>query len=243
MTAQAQILPINEAVAESLLEQKSLTLYEQAVSLTITDESSYIAAAEVGKALKSLEKEIIDYFEPLRVAAKANYDAVLGKKNTELAPVTEAMGIVRQTLNTYVQEQDRIKKEAERKAQIAAEETARKEREKLEAQALAAMEKGKEDKAESLLEKAEMVYAAPVSIAPVVEKTVATAAGNITQAKEIKVSVVDAVAFLSELISKHPSALANIVKIGDGPLKAFVKSNGMTKYPGLRIEQTVGVRF
>jgi hypothetical protein len=243
MSAQAQIIPINAEVAENILEQKSLTLYEQAVSLVITDEPSYVAAAEVGKALKALEKEITDYFEPMRVSAKAAYDAVNEKKKAELAPVIEAMDIVRKTLNVYVQEQDRIKKEAERKAQIAAEEAAKKEREKLEAQAIKAMESGKDEKAESLMEKAENVYAAPVSVAPVVAKTVATSSGNITQAKELKVTVTNQIAFLKALIDNNPGAVASIVKIGDGPLKAFIKSNGFEKYAGLHIEQTVGVRL
>jgi hypothetical protein len=239
----ARVLPINQDVAESALEQKTLSLYEQAISLKINDEQTYIEAAEVGKTLKVLEKEITEFYEPMRLTAKAAYDAILSSKNAQLAPVTEAMGIVRSTLNVYVQEQDRIKKEAERKAQLAADEAAKKERERLEAQALKAMEAGKEEKMESLLEKAENVYAAPVQVAPVIEKTVATSAGNITQAKEIKITVTNVALFLQELIAKHPGALANIVKIGDGPLKAFIKSNGMTKYPGLHIEQTVGVRF
>lgn len=241
MTAEAaKVIPISLEVE---LEQKTLSLYEQATALTISDPATYAAAGEVGKALKALEKEITDYFEPLRVAAKANYDAVLKKKNDELAPVTEAMGIVRKTINTYIQEQERIRREAERKAQMEAEEAARKERDKLEAQALKQMEKGKDEKAEALMERAEAVYVAPVTVAPVVDKTVKTAAGNITQAKELKITVNNPVAFLQALCQQNPGAVPNIVKIGDGPLKAFVKSNGLEKYPGLIIEQTVGVRL
>lgn len=239
-TETANVIPINP---EAELEQKSLTLYEQATALVIVDQPSYIAAGEVGKALKSLEKEITDYFEPMRISAKAAYDAVLKKKNEELAPVTEAMGIVRKTMNTYAQEQERIRQEAERKARIAAEEAAKKERERLETQALAAMEKGKDERAESLLEKAEMVYAAPVTVAPVIDKTVKTASGNITQAKELKVAVTNPVLFLKTLCEQNPGAVAAIVKIGDGPLKAFVKSNGLANYPGLTIAHTVGVRL
>lgn len=153
---------------ESALEAKCLTLYEQATGLVITDQPSYVAAGEVGKGLKALEKEIVEYHEPLRIAAKASYDAVLKRKNDDLAPVTEAMGIVRDTMNVYAREQERIRREEERKAQAEANERARKERERLEAQALAAMEKGKEEKAETLLEKAELVYAEPVTVAPVI---------------------------------------------------------------------------
>lgn len=226
---------------ESALEAKCLTLYEQATALTICDQASYAAAGEVGKALKALEKEITDYFEPLRVAAKANYDTVLDKKKTELAPVQEAMDIVRKTMNVYVQEQDRIRKEAERKARIAAEEEARKERERLEKQALAAMEKGKDEKAESLMEQAELVYAAPVVVAPVVEKTVHTAAGNITQAKELQITVTDVKAFIAELAKRNVAP--TMIDIKAGPLKAWVKANAIESFPGLHINQTVSVRL
>lgn len=240
MTAQAQIIPIN---AEAELEQKTLTLYEQATALVITDQPSYAAAGEVGKALKALEKEITEYFEPLRLTAKAAYDNVLEKKNAELAPVKEAMDVVRKTMNVYIQEQERIRIEAERKARIQAEEAAKKERERLEAQAVKALDKGKEGKAEALLEQAENVYAAPVAVTPTVEKTVRTESGNITQAKELKVSIIDLNAFLSALIQQYPGATSNMVKIGDGPLKAWAKSNGIDSFPGIRVEKTVSVRL
>lgn len=240
MSAQAQIIPISQ---ETEIEMKTLTLYEKATTLVIRDQESYTAAGEVGKALKTLEKEIIDYFEPLRVNAKAAYDSVLEKKNSELGPVKEAMDAVRKIMNDYIQEQERIRQEQERKARAEAEEAARKEKERLERQALAAMEKGKEEKAESLMEKAENVYAAPVTVAPVVAKTVATSNGNIVQAKELKITVVNQAAFLKALLENNPGAVAAIIKIGDGPLKSFIKSNGFDKYPGLIIEQTVGVRL
>jgi hypothetical protein len=230
-------------ITEEIIEQKSLSLYEKATSLVIRDQDSYVAAGEVGKALKSLEKEIVDFFEPMRIAAKNSYDAVLSKKNAELGPVTEAMGIVRNTMNVFAREQERIRQEEEKKLQAKAEEDARIEREKLARQAEAAIDKGKVEKAEEIMERHENVYVAPVAVAPVIAKTVATGSGNITQAKEIKITVTNMIQFLTELIATNPGAVSNIVKIGDGPLKAFVKSNGIDKFAGLHIEKTVGVRL
>lgn len=240
MTAQAQVIPINP---EAELEEKTLTLYEQATALVVVDEPTYIAAGEVGKALKSLEKEITDYFAPMKKAAHDAHKAITKKESDELTPVKEAIEIVRKTMNTYAQEQDRIRREAELKAQLAAEEQARKERARLEAQAEKAIERGQDEKADSLLEKAENVYAAPVTVAPAINKTVKTASGNITQAKELKITVTNPVLFLSELCKQNPGAVANIIKIGDGPLKSFVKSNGLKSFPGLSIVETVGVKI
>lgn len=234
----AKIIPINP---ESELEQETLTLYEQATSLTISDPATYAAAGEVGKSLKALEKKITEYFEPLRVAAKANYDAVLKKKNDELAPVQEAMDIVRKTMNVYAQEQERIRQEAERKARMEAEEAARKERERLLAQAEKAIDKGKDEKAEELLDRAELVCAAPVTVAPVVDKTIHTASGNITQAKELQITVTDVKAFISELVKRNVAP--TMIDIKAGPLKAWVKANAIESFPGLHINQTVSVRL
>jgi hypothetical protein len=238
MTAQAQVIPITPEVE---LEMKTLSLYEKATNLTVTDTQSYAAAGELGKGLKALEKEITEYFEPLRVAAKANYDAILKKKNDELAPVTEAMNIVRSTINVYIQEQERIRQETERKARVESEEAARKEREKLLAQAEKAIEKGKDERAESLLDKADNVYAEPVSVVATVEKTVRTESGNITQAKETQITVVDMKAFIAELLKRN-SAMT-MIEVKAGPLKAWVKANAIESFPGLTIKQTVGVRL
>ena len=238
MSAQAQIIPINEEVA---LEQETLTLYEQATALTICDQATYAAAGEVGKSLKALKSKITDYFAPMKKAAHEAHKAITKKESDELAPVEEAMEVVRKTMNIYIQEQDRIRKEAERKAQAEAEEVARKERERLEKQALAAMEKGKDEKAESLMEKAEAVYAAPVTIEPVVEKTVHTASGNITQTKELQITITDAKAFIAELVKRNVAP--TMIDIKPGPLKAWVKANAIESFPGLHINQTVSVRI
>lgn len=233
-------LPQNQ---ESEIENETLSLYEKSTSLVVRDQDTYTQAGELGKGIKALIAKITEYHEPLRLAAKATYDAVLKRKNDDLAPCSEALEIVRGNMNKYAQEQERIRQEEERKARAIAEENARKEREKLEAQALSAMQKGKDEKAESLMEKAENVYVAPVTTASTLDKTIRTDSGTISQAKEIKVTVVDMVAFLKALIENNPGAVASIVKIGDGPLKSFVKTNGIDKYAGLRVERTVGVRI
>lgn len=240
MSALAQVIQINP---EADLENRTLTHYEKAMALVITDQPSYTAAGELGKGLKALIAEITEYHEPLRVTAKANYDAVLKRKNDDLSPVTEAMEAVRKVMTVYLQDQERIRKTAELKAQAEAAEAARLEREKLERQAEKAIEKGKDEKADELLERAENLYVAPVTVAPTVAPLTRTSSGNIGQAKETKISVINVCDFLTELIAKNPAAVAGMVTIGAGPLKAFVKVNGIEKYAGLHIEKTLGVRL
>lgn len=238
MTAQAQVIPINP---EAELEQETLTLYEKAIGLVITDQVSFSAAGELVKGIVSLKKKIIDHYEPMRIKAKESYDLILKKKKDDLAPLEEAEAVGRKAMNVFAQEQERIRREAERKAQLEAEEQARKERAKLEAQAEKAIEKGQDEKADALLEKAEMVYAEPVTVAPVIDKTVRTASGNITQARELHITVTDIKAFVSALVSQN-SAMT-MIDVKAGPLKAWAKANAIKSFPGLQITETVGVRI
>lgn len=239
MSAETEkIIPINP---EAELEQKTLTLYEQATALVVTDPATFAAAGEVAKALKQLEKEVTDYFAPMKKAAHDAHKAITKKEADELAPVKEASEIVRKAMNSWIQEQERIRQEAERKARMEAEEAARKERERLLAQAEKAIDKGKDEKAEELLDRAELVCAAPVTVAPVVDKTIHTASGSITQAKELQITVTDVKAFIAELVKRNVAP--TMIDVKAGPLKSWVKANAIESFPGLHINQTVSVRL
>lgn len=230
-------------VIEQELQKSALTLKEQATSLQVVSLPTYQAAGELGKSLKDLEKKIIEYHKPIKQGIDTLKKQALDREKLDLTPVQESIQILRDNMNTWQREEERKRQEEERKARLVGEKSARKEREKLEAAALKALEKGKEEKAEELLERAEDVYVAPVTVAPTVAKTVATSAGNITQAKEINVTVTDMVAFVSELAKSNPGAIQSILDVKVSGLKAFVKSNGLERYAGLNITKTTGVRF
>lgn len=234
---------MENAVIEKELGSTALTLKEQATAMVVKDVAGYTAAGELGKSIKDLRARIVDYFAPLKKAAHEAHKAITTKESGELKPVDEAIAILRDSMNTFSREQERLRLEAQRKAEAEAKAAADKEREKLLTQAVTAEEKGKNDKAESLLERAENVYVAPVTVAPTVAKTVATTAGNITQAREVTATVTDIKLFLAAMIQQNPAALAGIVDIKVGPLKAFVKANGLEQYPGLSIQRGTGVRF
>lgn len=234
---------MENAVMEKELEVKALTLKDQATAMVVNDVTQYAAAGELGKSIKELRAKIVTYFKPLKESAFAAHKAITAKESEELKPVDEAIAILRDTMNAFTREQERIRQEAERKARQEAEAAAEKERQRLLAQAIKAEEKGQTEKAEEKLEQAEMVYTAPVTVAPTVAKTVATSAGNITQAKEVQVTVTDIRAFIAELVKSNPGALASIIDVRVSGLKTFVKANGLEQYPGLSIVKTTGVRF
>jgi hypothetical protein len=91
-----------------------------------------------------------------------------------------------------------------------------------------------------LLERAENVYVAPVTVAPKVE-TARFDGGNVGQVKELQVSVTDLKAFLFELVKRNMAP--TMVEVKAAPLKAWVKANGMQNFPGLAIVETVAARI
>lgn len=230
-----------EAIMEKDLQDEVVSLKDQAIAIKVSNVQSYVEAGELGKSLKELRAKVVAYFEkPKKKAADAHRE-LCNMEKAELKPIDEAITILHAEMNKYTAEQERIRKAAEDKLKAEQEETAAKERERLLNAAARADERGKTEKAEILLEKAENVYVAPVTVEPTVAKTVSTAAGNITQAKELQIQVVDIKAFLAEIVKRNMAP--TMVEIKVSPLKAWVKANGLQSFPGLSIRETTGVRF
>ena len=230
-------------VIEKELETKVVTMKDQVDAIIVGTAQSYALAGEMGKGLKDLRAKIVDYFKPLKEAAHAAHKAVTTKEGEELKPLDDAITILRNKMNVFNAEQQRLERIEQARLQKIADEAAEAERQRLLKAAIKAEEKGKDEKAEALLEQAEMVYTAPVTVAPMVAKTVQTSAGNITQAVDVNITVTDLKAFVAELIKLNPGALATILDVKAGPLKAFVKANGITNYAGLSITRGTSVRF
>jgi hypothetical protein len=228
-------------IIEQELQGRALSLKEQATAMVVKDVAGYALAGELGKGIKELRARIVDYFAPLKDAAYKAHKAITAKEGEELKPVDEAINILRKAMNDFNKEQKRLERIEQARLQKIADETAEKERQRLLNQAVKAEEKGQIDKAEEKLEQAEMVYAAPVTVAPTVAKTVQTAAGNITQAKEINVTVTDMRAFIAELVKRN--MMPTMLEAKAAPLKAWAKANGFDTFPGLNIQKTTGVRF
>lgn len=228
-------------VIEKELETTAITLKDQATAMVVKDVVTYAAAGELGKSIKELRAKIVDYFKPLKEAAHAAHKAVTTKEGEELKPVDEAINILRATMNAFNEEQKRLERIEQARLQAIADEEARKEREKLLHAAIKAEAAGKMEKAEEKLEQAEMVYSAPVTVAPTVAKTVATSSGNITQAKETIVGVTDMKAFIAELVKRNMNP--TMLEIKTSALKSWVNANGFETFPGISIQKTTGVRF
>lgn len=222
---------------ETQAVEQGLTLYQQAQEVVITTPEAYEQSAELRKTLKELDKTIVSYFEPIKKAAHESWKGICAKENESRKPIQDADNIVSKKRTAYYNEQERIRREAEAKAQREAEEVAKRERERLIAQAIKAEGKGKDEKAEQLLEKAENVYAEPVFIAPVVEKTTRLeSGGTVSRIKDIEVTVVDIMAVIKAVATGVIPA--TVIKVDEGSLKRWVKASGVKTAPGVSIKET-----
>lgn len=240
MTAEPAM--VIELKPEEKLESDALTLYEQATTLTISTQEDYAVAGSLAKTLKEMKKNIEDYFAPLKKSTHEAWKAVCAKENEALSPVKEADTIVRRTMGVYLDEQERIRREAEAKARAEAEERARKERERLLAQAVKAEEKGQAEKAEEKFEQAELVYAAPVVVESAIDKTVKVGDAAVTRKTDLQITVTDLKALCAEVAAGRVPV--TVIDVKAGPLKQWAKLNQVTTCPGLHIKEvaTVAVR-
>jgi hypothetical protein len=221
-----------EVLATVEVEQKTqaLDIYQQAYAVKVRDKESYDSAGALALCIKDMTKQVQDYWKPIKDKAHAAHKEICNRETELLKPLKDAAGLIDTQRRAWLAEQERIRQEAERKARAIAEEAARKERARIEAQARKAAEKGKADKAAELIEKAAEVVAAPVFVAPTIDKNVR---------KDIAVQVTDLKALCAAIGAGFVPC--TVIDIKPAALKTWAKSmqikNGQV--PGIVITETI----
>ena len=220
-------------------EELSVELYKEAMALKVVDEITMSTAGNILISLKDGEKASVVVIDEQIKDAHSRHRRLCDIKNRIVEPFQTASKYLRSQVSTYQTRLMLERQEAERKARIENEEKARKEQEKILAQAAKAEDQGKTGKAEELLEKAEQVYVEPVAIqAP--EKTQQIANGAMTTKVDVEVTVVT-VRDLCRAIAdgKAPETL---VKVEMGKVKTWVKLNNFRgSMFGLIIREVAGL--
>ena len=142
-----------------VLEKKALTWPETARAIKIVDQDTYSHAAMLLVDIASLEKEIVDHHKPIKAAAFAAHKAATAAEKRLLDPLTEAKQIVKRAVGTWEDEQERIRREIERRAQ---EEARRQEEEMRLALAVQAEEAGATEETVAEIVEAPLSMPAPV---------------------------------------------------------------------------------
>lgn len=90
-----------------------VSLPEQAMSLKIADETGAACAADFLNAIKELRRKVDDHYDPIIKAALQSHRAALAAKKEHEVPLQEAEKIVKEKVFAWVEEQNRVKREAE----------------------------------------------------------------------------------------------------------------------------------
>lgn len=159
--------PALRLVETEPVEEKALTIVDQARAVKVTDAESYVIAGTLWKAIGDMIKEVEETFNPIVKAAHVAHKAAVEKRAKFLDPLTAAQKDVKRLMSDYDAAQEAIRREAQRKAEEAARKAAE---EQALLEAIAAEEAAKANGAaqEEAAAEAEAVMTAPVYVPPVV---------------------------------------------------------------------------
>lgn len=115
------------------LEQRALSLPDEARAVAITSQPTYARAVEMLRGAVALADEISAHYRPLKEKAYQAHRAICEAEKKLLAPPTEAAGTLKRSIAAWDQEQERLRREEE--ARLAAEERRRAEDQQLAAAA------------------------------------------------------------------------------------------------------------
>lgn len=151
------------------LEQKALSLPEQARAVRIIDQLSYERAGSLLLDVAAMRKEITEYHRPFKEKAFEAHRAICEAEKRMLAPITEAEQTLRTSVSAYTAEQRRKDEEARRAAALAAQREAEEASRKA---ALALQEQQRKDEAAKMAAalKAEKSGATPETVTAILEQ-------------------------------------------------------------------------
>jgi hypothetical protein len=102
-----------------ILEDNQSAVVSTANIITVTNQEDYGYATEFLKNVKTVSKNIVDYFAEDKKKASELHKSIVQKEKDLLTPLTSAENIVKQKMATYADEQRRIERELQAKQEEA----------------------------------------------------------------------------------------------------------------------------
>lgn len=99
------------------MESTALSWPSRAQAIVVRDQESYDAAASLVVEIVTLERQIIEHHKPIKEAAFAAHRVACAAEKKLLDPIQQAKGIIKGAIGTWEREQERIRLEAQRKAE------------------------------------------------------------------------------------------------------------------------------
>ena len=106
---------------ENKLGRQVSLIERQASSVAVTSEEGFVRAGELTKQVKAMQKQVTEYWEPMRKSTYEAYTAVNQHKKEMLDPLESAENILKRKMSDYTMEQERIRREQEEAMRKAAE--------------------------------------------------------------------------------------------------------------------------
>lgn len=108
---------------EQAMTKEVTAIEARAQSAVVQNDIDYQKAAGWLENIKSQQKRVKEFFEPMRKAAKETYDSVLSRKKEMLDPLDNAEKILKRKMTVYYEEQEKLRltKEEELRQQAQAE--------------------------------------------------------------------------------------------------------------------------
>lgn len=110
-TAEENVTVMN--AEESELGKEVSLIEQRAEAVVVASGADFEDAGLFLKQIKQAQKQVKDYWEPLRVSAKKSYDEVLNHRKEMIEPLEKAEKIVKVKVNEYSAEQERKRREQE----------------------------------------------------------------------------------------------------------------------------------
>lgn len=202
--------------------RKDLTpIVAQARSLVVSNPEDAQIAFNLRGSCKAFEKKVKEFFAPHKKRADDVHAELCASEKKELAPASEAIGIIDSKLSAFQEAQRKAQEIAQREAEA----KARKEADdKAEAAALAAEQAGEHEEAAAII-------AEPVQVAAVKPVVTPKLAGGSFRTSYFG-TVTDKAAFL-RAVANNPGWYG-LVEIPQGSLNSFAAATkGVMQIPGL----------
>jgi hypothetical protein len=223
-------------VAElEVVTARALAWPEHVRGLAVTDAASYEAGAELLKGIKALRAELDATFDPIVSSAFRAHRTACEQKRKAEAPLSQAEATVKAALIRYDDEQERLRRAAQRRAE---EEARRRDEDERLARAAELEREGNEFGDPALVEEAEALISqppAPVAIAPVEKATPKVSGQHFVTTWSAQVT--DMAAFV-KFIASRPQFL-NLLTVNQAALNAQARSlKEALQIPGVRAVPT-----
>jgi len=215
------------AVEERTLLENGTQLATTARGLVIIDDAGYSEAGEFARTIKTQQKEVKDYFAPMKEAAHKAHAAICAREKEMLAPLMEAEKCLKNAMSSYVM---RVREEARRQE----EELRRRAQEEADrklAEAIKAQDSGDTAAAEIAL-----------AHAAVADQMAASASVSVAQPTVSGVSTSTAYEIVSIDESQVPVDLNGVVirPVDTAAVMKLIKmTEGKIQIPGIQYRETV----